>query len=75
MVGQEADLWVFAAVVAGRADLPQEVDRADLPWLVLGLLRQRGEGQQAPQGRGLGQLDPLGQPSRLCFAGGVFFLD
>jgi hypothetical protein len=54
MVGHEADLWVFAAAVAGRADLSPEVDRAYLPLLVLGLLRQRGVGQQALQGHGLG---------------------
>jgi hypothetical protein len=41
VVGHEADLWVLAATVVGLADLPPEVEWADLPLLVLGLLRQR----------------------------------
>jgi hypothetical protein len=54
---------------------PPEFDWADLSLLVLGLLHQRGVGRQAPQGRGLGQLDPLGQLGRLRLAGGVVLLD
>jgi hypothetical protein len=46
---------------------PPEVHRADLPLLVLGLLRNRDARRQASQVRGLGHLDQLG---RLCLAGG-----
>jgi hypothetical protein len=69
VVGHEADLGMLATAVVGHADLPSEVHRADLPLLVLGLLGQRDVRQQAPQDRGLGQLDQLGQLGRLCLAG------
>jgi hypothetical protein len=67
VVGHEADLGMLAAAVVGRADLPPEVHRADLPLLVLGLLRQQNVRRQLPHVRGLGHLDQLG---RLCLAGG-----
>jgi hypothetical protein len=41
VVGHEADLGMLAVAVVGCADLPLEVHQADLPLLVLGLLRQR----------------------------------
>jgi hypothetical protein len=44
--GYGADLWVFAAAVVGRADLPLEVHRADFPLLGLGFLRQRDNGNR-----------------------------
>jgi hypothetical protein len=70
VVSYEADLGMVAVAVVGRADLPPEVHRADLPLLVLGLLQQRDVRQQAPQVYGLGHLDQLGQLGRLCSAGG-----
>jgi hypothetical protein len=70
VVGHEADLGMHTAAVVGRADLPPEVYRADLPLLVLGLLQQQDVWQQAPQVRGLGQLDQLGQLGQLRLAGG-----
>jgi hypothetical protein len=61
VVSHEADLGVFTPTVVGRADLTPEVHRAHLPLLLLVLSLQRDVRRQAPQVRGLGSLDQLGQ--------------